>query len=210
MADGSQKSLLDDKLMNEKLKTSLRKMIKSFDNYIKDASNFEQLEDNLKHMEETDEKFHKYDLVEILRDKIDSSLGEPIEKTVHSVFFNANKFDIGDIDAQNKLAQSICNDIKKTKEFQDFKHSFKSNVIKVNDHLMKNFNTNFVDTNSDELAFADNENKSLTLTSEFDYLSLDNSMNQVVLKITDYISFQNYFLIEYTYFRFIYRPVLYS
>lgn len=50
----------DERIANEKLRLSLRKMIKSFDSYIKEASNFEQLEDNLKHMEETDEKFHKY------------------------------------------------------------------------------------------------------------------------------------------------------
>jgi hypothetical protein len=42
-----------------KLRNSLRKMIKSFDSYIKETDDYEQLEDNLKHMEETDENFHK-------------------------------------------------------------------------------------------------------------------------------------------------------
>ncbi len=42
-----------------KLRNSLRKMIKSFETLIKETDEFEQLEDNLKHMEETDENFHK-------------------------------------------------------------------------------------------------------------------------------------------------------
>ena len=50
----------ENKMANEKLRINLRKMIKSFDNYIKDASDYDQLEDNLKHMEETDENFHKF------------------------------------------------------------------------------------------------------------------------------------------------------
>jgi hypothetical protein len=42
-----------------KLRNNLKKMIRSFDSYIKEADDYEQLEDNLKHMEETDENFHK-------------------------------------------------------------------------------------------------------------------------------------------------------
>jgi hypothetical protein len=49
----------EEKNFNEKLQINLRKMIKSFGNYIRDVDEYEQLEDNLKHMEETDEKFHK-------------------------------------------------------------------------------------------------------------------------------------------------------
>ena len=49
----------EDNKSVEKLKMNLRKMIRSFDNYIKDADDYEQLEDNIKHMEETDENFHK-------------------------------------------------------------------------------------------------------------------------------------------------------
>ena len=50
----------ENKMTSEKLRINLRKMIKSFDNFIKDASDYDQLEDNLKHMEETDENFHKF------------------------------------------------------------------------------------------------------------------------------------------------------
>lgn len=49
----------EEKNFNETLKSSLRKMIKSCDTYIKEAKNMEQLQDNLKHMEEIDENFHK-------------------------------------------------------------------------------------------------------------------------------------------------------
>ncbi len=51
---------IDGKNFDERLKNSLRKMIRSCDNYIKEARNLEQLEDNLKHMEETDENFHRF------------------------------------------------------------------------------------------------------------------------------------------------------
>ena len=56
----------EEKMNHEKLRNNLRKMIKSFDNYIKEAKDFEQLEDNLKHMEETDENFHKLIKFEII------------------------------------------------------------------------------------------------------------------------------------------------
>ena len=54
---------MEGKNLDEKLKNSLRKMIRSCDNYIKEARNLEQLEDNLKHMEETDENFHKSEFI---------------------------------------------------------------------------------------------------------------------------------------------------
>jgi hypothetical protein len=55
-------------------------------------------------------------LVEILRDKIESSLEEPMEKIVNDTF-SIYKFN-GDIDTQNKLAQTICKDIMRTKEYK--------------------------------------------------------------------------------------------
>lgn len=105
-------------------------------------------------------------------------LGEPIEKIVNNAF-SVSKFD-GDIDVQNKLAQKICNDLMRTKDFVEFKQSFKQNVLRTSESLVKNFNYNFLDNNSEEITFNEqNENKSLTLTNDFDYLSLDNSLNQV-------------------------------
>ena len=170
----------DDKMISEKFKIGLRKMIKSFDKYIKEAADFEQLEENLKHMEETDERFHKYDLVEILRDKIESALGEPVDRIVNEAF-SSSKFD-GDIDVQNKLAHTICTDLMKTKEFAEFKSSFKSSVERSNEQLMKNFNANFFADSSNsehEVNFLnDSESKSMTMTNDFEYLSLDNSLNQ--------------------------------
>lgn len=178
MAENTVTNNEENKLMNEKLRINLRKMIKSFDNYIKDASDYDQLEDNLKHMEETDENFHKYDLVEMLTDRIEATLGSSIDKHVNDAF-NTLKFD-GDIDLQNKLAQSICVNIMRTKEFSDFKTQFKANVFKANDSLMKNFQSNFIETNSEEITIHENETKSITFTNDFEYSSsLDNSLNQV-------------------------------
>ena len=51
---------VEERLLGENVKISLRNMIKSFDSYIKEAKTYDQLEENLKHMEETDENFHKY------------------------------------------------------------------------------------------------------------------------------------------------------
>ncbi|CAF0787645.1 unnamed protein product, partial [Brachionus calyciflorus] len=164
----------EEKAQNERIRNGLRKMIKSFDNYIKEASDFEQLEDNLKHMEETDENFHRYDLVELIRDKIETNLGDSIERNVNDAFANM-KFD-GDIDLQNRVAQKICQDIIKTKEVAEFKASLKQNILKANDFLTKNFYANFIENNTEE-ATLDNENKSLTLTYDFDFSSPDNSMN---------------------------------
>jgi len=59
MAENSININEENKMTSEKLRINLRKMIKSFDNFIKDANDYDQLEDNLKHMEETDENFHK-------------------------------------------------------------------------------------------------------------------------------------------------------
>ena len=61
MSDKSSSVKIDDeKMSNEQLRNSLRKMIKSFDSYIKETDDYEQLKDNLKHMEETDEHFHRW------------------------------------------------------------------------------------------------------------------------------------------------------
>ena len=168
----------EEKMNSEKLRNSLRKMIKSFDSYIKEAKNFEQLEDNLKHMEEIDENFHKYDLVEILSDRIETHLGRSVEKHVNDSF-NTSKFD-GDIAVQNKMAQTIFDDIIKTKDFTEFKSSFKQGVIKANEALLKNFHNNFIESNSEEVTIHDNESKSVTFTNDYEmnFSSLDNSLNQ--------------------------------
>jgi hypothetical protein len=47
--------------------------------------------------------------------------------------------------------------------------------------MIKNFNNNFIDTNSEEIILNENENRSLTLTNDFEYLSFDNSMNHVII-----------------------------
>lgn len=51
---------VEERLLTDNIKMSLRNMFKSFDTYIKEAKDYDQLEENLKHMEETDENFHKF------------------------------------------------------------------------------------------------------------------------------------------------------
>ena len=51
---------VEERLLSDNMKISLRNMIKTFDGLIKEAKNYDQLEDNIKHMEETDENFHKF------------------------------------------------------------------------------------------------------------------------------------------------------
>ena len=58
-------------------------------------------------------------MVEMLTDKIETALGTSIDKHVNENF-NDSKFD-GDIDLQNKMAQTICASIMKTKEY-NYKH----------------------------------------------------------------------------------------
>lgn len=165
----------EEKVQSERIRNGLRKIIKSFDNYIRDASFSEQLEDNLKHMEETDGNFHRHDLVEYLHDKIETNLGESIDRSINEAFSNF-KFD-GDIDLQNQLAQNICQEIIKTKKVADFKSSFKNHVLKANEYLGANFHANFIENNSEEVTLIDNENKSVTFTNDFDFSSPDNSLN---------------------------------
>ena len=122
----------------------------------------------------------RYDLVEMITDRIEATLGRSIDRHVNDAF-NSNKFD-GDIDLQNRTAQSICANIMKTKEFTDFNAEFKSNICRANDALMKNFQSNFIESNSEELTIHENETKSITFTNDFEYpSSLDNSLNQVNL-----------------------------
>lgn len=114
----------------------------------------------------------------MITDRIEAILGNSIDKHVNEAF-NATKFD-GDIDLQNQMAQSICVSIMKTKEFSDFKSSLKANVHKANESLMKNFQSNFIESNTEEVAINENETKSITFTNDFEYSSsLDNSLNQV-------------------------------
>jgi hypothetical protein len=60
----------------------------------------------------------------------------------------------------------------------DFKSTFYTNINKANDHLMKNFHSAFNECTS-EVTINENESKSFTFTNDFEYLSPDNSMNQV-------------------------------
>jgi hypothetical protein len=163
-------------LVNETMKVNLRNMLKSFDNYIKEARNYEQLEENLKHMEETDENFHKHDLVENIRDGIENILGDIMDRHVNEAF-NTMRFD-GDTDNQNRTAQMICDDILKTKEFNEFNVSLRGNISRANEYLMNNFQSAF-NENVSETTTQENESKSFTFTNDFEnYLSPDNSMNQ--------------------------------
>lgn len=50
---------MEEKNFDERLKSAIRKMIRSCNSYMKDAKNIDQLEENLKHMEETDEHFYE-------------------------------------------------------------------------------------------------------------------------------------------------------
>jgi hypothetical protein len=52
--------------------------------------------------------------------------------------------------------------------------------VKANDYLMKNFHNSFNECAS-EAALNENESKSFTFTNDMEYLSPDNSMNQVKL-----------------------------
>ncbi len=162
---------------DEQLRLSLRKMVSRFGDYIKEVDDYEQLEDNLKHMEETDENFHKYDLVDTLTDQIESVLGASIDRHVNESF-SARKFD-GDIDAQNKLARSICASVMKTPEFGEFKASFGASVAKQNDYLLRNFQANFSQDNGDDLLamLNDNDKQSVAFTNDFECLSLDQSIS---------------------------------
>jgi hypothetical protein len=162
-------------LVNETMKVNLRNMLKSFDNYIKEARNYEQLEENLKHMEETDENFHKHDLVENIRDGIENILGDIMDRHVNEAF-NTMRLS-GDTENQNKTAQMICDDILKTKEFNEFSVSLRNNISRANEYLMNNFQSAFNENVSD-LTAQENESKSYTFTNDFEYLSPDNSMNQ--------------------------------
>lgn len=169
----------DERLQIDNIKITLRNMIKSFEYYAREAKNYEQLEESLKHMEETDENFHKYELVEDLNEKLENLFGALIDKHVNDMFINT-KTQLGDIENQNKYAKQICDEIIfKTHEFIEFKTKLSQNVSKVNDHLVKNYQNLFKNASDSEVILLDNtENKSISFTNDFEYMSPDNSMNQ--------------------------------
>jgi hypothetical protein len=117
----------------------------------------------------------------MITDRIEALLGQSIDKNVNETFNNLNdesKFE-GDVGIQNKMAQKISDDLIKTKEFAEFRTVFKSNVMKANEHLMKNFHSSFIECHSEEVTIHENESKSISFTNDFDYSSPNNSMNQV-------------------------------
>jgi hypothetical protein len=121
-------------------------------------------------------------MVEMITDRIEALLGNTIDKSVNETFGilnDENKFD-GDVGIQNKMAQKITDEIMKSKEFIEFRSTFKATVLKANDYLMKNFHSSFIESNSEEVTIHDNENKSITFTNDFDYVSPNNSITQVV------------------------------
>ena len=98
----------------------------------------------------------------MITDRIETLLGKAIDKNVNETFNGLNdekKFD-GDVGIQNKMAQKICDEIIKTKEFAEFRLTFKNNVEKANEFLLKNFHSNFIESHSEEVTIHENESKS--------------------------------------------------
>ena len=58
----------------EELSESIRSLVNHFAPVLKDAGSVEQAEEILRNAEETDENFHKLDLVTMLNNKIENDL----------------------------------------------------------------------------------------------------------------------------------------
>ena len=66
--------------------------------------------------------------------------------------------------------------------FTEFKTAFRGSIERANDMLLKNFLINFVENSSEDIMNHENDSKSvITFTNDFESLSMENSMNQVII-----------------------------
>ncbi|CAL1530647.1 unnamed protein product [Lymnaea stagnalis] len=126
-------------LQGEDLKHALKELITSWNPIIKEAGSYEAAEDNLLHLEENDENFHRHDFVKALKRKLDEILS-PLVDDEPERNSTAGHIDSG---GHESRVNRVIDHIMESREFNDLKTKLKKNVEEAVGSLMANFNNVF-------------------------------------------------------------------
>lgn len=124
-------------LEHEDLVQSLKQLVISFEPHIREAGSADNVEETLRHLEENDENFHRYEFVKQLKKRIEDILGPHIEEEIEK---HGGHVDNG----QETLVSMITDRIIKSKPYTDLTKKLKFNVEEAIDELKKNFEAEFV------------------------------------------------------------------
>ncbi|XP_048254918.1 protein broad-minded-like isoform X2 [Haliotis rufescens] len=126
-------------LEGQDLIRNLRQLIYSFEPYIREAVSTDQIEENLIHLEESEENFHKYEIIKLLKRKIDELLGPLIDDEIER--FST----VGHIGAngQETVVSRITDRILQSQQYHDFNKKLKRNMTGAIDQLQQNFEQEF-------------------------------------------------------------------
>ncbi|PVD21206.1 hypothetical protein C0Q70_19375 [Pomacea canaliculata] len=126
-------------LEGEELLVNLRQLISSFEPYIREAGSSEQAEETLLHLEESDENFHKHELVKNLKRKVDELLSPLIDEELEK-YSSAGHVDSG---SQETLVTRITTTITQSRQFTELMMRLKRNIEEAASKLSRNFDNEF-------------------------------------------------------------------
>lgn len=130
----------------EELINGIKQLVISVEKYMQEAGSFEQAEERIRHLEENDEEFHKYDIVRNLKAKIDDSLGSLIYDEIEG--FSVSGIDY--ISDQETLVTRVTEKILKSQEFKELNESIKVSIQEAVEELIEHFDTEFSGVNRDQ------------------------------------------------------------
>ncbi|XP_052230944.1 protein broad-minded-like isoform X2 [Dreissena polymorpha] len=123
-------------LEGDELVQHLRQLVISCEPHIREAGSVENVEETLQHLEENDDKFHRYEFVKNLKRKIEEILGPQIDEEIEK---HGGQIDNG----HETLVSQITDRIIKSKPYNDLSKKLKSNVQEAVAELVKNFDAEF-------------------------------------------------------------------
>ncbi|XP_052817688.1 protein broad-minded-like isoform X1 [Mya arenaria] len=123
-------------LEGEELVQNLRQLVISCEPHIREAGSIENVEETLHHLEENDDKFHRYEFVRQLKRKIEEILGPQIDEEIEK---HGGHIDNG----HETLVSKITDRIIKSKPYNDLSKKLKGNVQEAVTELVRNFDAEF-------------------------------------------------------------------
>ncbi|ELT95085.1 hypothetical protein CAPTEDRAFT_176131 [Capitella teleta] len=146
--------------------------------YLRESGSYEAAEESLVHMEENNEHFHQLSLVRRLRGQIDTHLGSLIDEEIEKHSMSASDAVAG----QETLVSQISSKILSSTSYQIMLQNLKPSIVSAGDHLLKNFDEEFMAEGSDKSTMGHNQ-KAEVLYSDGESSLGDSSLNHVSLML---------------------------
>ncbi|RDD47429.1 Protein broad-minded [Trichoplax sp. H2] len=121
----------DGEIPSEDLRRGIEQLVERLTVIMNETRSISATEDILLNLESTDENFHKYELVKLLRRKIETQLGPLIDDELDRISLSK--------EAQQDHISNLCNKILSSQEFSNFSHSLHYEIKTIIDDLVQNY-----------------------------------------------------------------------